>query len=171
MAADEAEQVWGWQQAALAGHEWAWQRLFERADPTVVRYVRWRLRGQSGLADDVVQTAWLIAVRRLGQFDPLRGSFAAWVCGIAANCIREELRKRPRPSTNRVALVTANPTAEQVAWALAELPTRYEEVLRAKYLDGQTVAEIAAAWGETSKTIESLLTRARRAFRAAYSQE
>ena len=41
-------------------------------------------------------------------------------------------------------------------------------VLRAKYLDGRSMAEIAAAWGETPKAVESLLTRARQAFREAY---
>ncbi len=41
-------------------------------------------------------------------------------------------------------------------------------MLRAKYLDGLSVAEIAAARGETTKAIESLLSRARQAFRKAY---
>src|SRR5207302_958206 len=58
--------------------------------------------------------------------------------------------------------------AERIARALADLPERYEAVLRAKYLDGRSVAEIAAAWDETPKAVESLLTRAREAFREAY---
>ena len=47
----------------------------------------------------------------------------------------------------------------RVARALAALPERYEAVLRAKYLDGQSVADIATAGGETPKAVESLLTR------------
>ena len=50
------------------------------------------------------------------------------------------------------------------------LPERHEAVLRAKYLDGRTVREIVADWGETEKAVESLLTRARDAFRAAYER-
>jgi RNA polymerase sigma-70 factor (ECF subfamily) len=50
------------------------------------------------------------------------------------------------------------------------LPGRYEAVLRAKYLDQQSVAQIAESWRETPKAIESLLTRAREAFRAAYEK-
>jgi RNA polymerase sigma-70 factor, ECF subfamily len=58
--------------------------------------------------------------------------------------------------------------AEQVALALSRLPEHYETVLRAKYLDGLSVAAIAAERGESVKAVESLLTRAREAFRAAY---
>ena len=61
--------------------------------------------------------------------------------------------------------------AERVAQTLTELPERYEAVLRAKYLDQQSVADIAAAWSETPKSIESLLTRARQAFRGAFGKD
>lgn len=38
----------------------------------------------------------------------------------------------------------------------------------AKYVDAQSVNDIAAERGQSPKAIESLLTRAREAFRAAY---
>ena len=60
--------------------------------------------------------------------------------------------------------------AERVARALATLPDRYEAVLRAKYLEGRSVQDIASAWDETPKAVESLLTRARQAFRKAYEK-
>jgi DNA-directed RNA polymerase specialized sigma24 family protein len=44
-------------------------------------------------------------------------------------------------------------------------------VLRAKYVDQKSVAEIAREQGENSKAIESLLTRARCAFRDAFGPE
>ena len=46
----------------------------------------------------------------------------------------------------------------------------HEAVLRAKYLEGRSVADIADERCESSKAIESLLTRARQAFRQAYLQ-
>ena len=52
--------------------------------------------------------------------------------------------------------------------ARAELPERYEAVLRMKYLERMSVADMAAARGETEKAVESLLSRAREAFREAY---
>jgi RNA polymerase sigma-70 factor (ECF subfamily) len=48
------------------------------------------------------------------------------------------------------------------------LDPRHEQVLRAKYLEQMSVRVIADAWRETPKAIESLLTRARQAFREAY---
>ena len=55
-----------------------------------------------------------------------------------------------------------------MAAALAALPDHYETVLRAKYLDRQSVDAIAAARGDSPKAVESLLSRARQAFREAY---
>ena len=51
---------------------------------------------------------------------------------------------------------------------LASLSERHEAVLRAKYLEQHSVADIAAEWDETPKAVESLLSRARAAFREAY---
>jgi len=58
--------------------------------------------------------------------------------------------------------------AVRIARTLADLPPRQEQVLRSKYLEQMSVQAIADAWGETPKAIESLLTRARQAFRDAY---
>ena len=41
----------------------------------------------------------------------------------------------------------------------------------AKYLDRMSVQAMAAAWNETPKAIESLLSRAREAFRTAYADD
>ena len=117
-----------------------------------------------------------MAVRRIRSFDPRQAPFAKWLCGIAANLLRNHFRAR-RPATNQdlPERVTAQDAeqerrerAERIARALAELPEHYEAVLRAKYLEQRSVAEIAMAWGESLKTVESLLSRARQAFRAAY---
>jgi RNA polymerase sigma-70 factor (ECF subfamily) len=59
---------------------------------------------------------------------------------------------------------------EQIAAALDGLLERQENVLRAKYFDGLSVAEIADAWKESPKAIESLLSRARDAFRERFEQ-
>jgi RNA polymerase sigma-70 factor (ECF subfamily) len=55
-----------------------------------------------------------------------------------------------------------------VAHALAALPHHYEAVLRAKYLDGLSVQAIAESSGNSPKAVESLLSRARQAFREAF---
>jgi RNA polymerase sigma-70 factor (ECF subfamily) len=160
----------------LAGDERAWRAWYDESFAGLYAYARWRCGGLRDRADEVVQEAWLTAVRRVRDFDPARGSFAGWLRGIAANLLRNRSRRdaRRRPAGPLAGEPAADPgggareRAERVAEALSALPPRYEAVLRAKYLDGQSVAAIAAAAGETAKAVESLLTRARQAFRDAY---
>jgi RNA polymerase sigma-70 factor (ECF subfamily) len=157
----------------LAGDELAWRTLYDASFDPLAAYVAWRCAGLPDLADEVLQDTWLIAVRRIRAFDPAAGPFLAWLRGIAANVLRNHLRQRRRSplrplTTDAAAADDPREQAEQIAHALAGLPERYETVLRAKYLDRQSVADIAAARNESAKTIESLLTRARQAFRAAY---
>lgn len=173
--------------AALAGDHRAWQALYDGAFDTVYRYVQWRLAG--GFADgrraaveEVVQETWLTAVRLFDRFEPRRGTFAQWLRGIASNALRNYLRRdglRRRTfqpfDEGQHGDAGANgqeaaqeDMADRITAALAALPAHYEEVLRAKYVDAESVNEIAAQRGMSPKAVESLLTRAREAFRAAY---
>jgi RNA polymerase sigma-70 factor (ECF subfamily) len=52
--------------------------------------------------------------------------------------------------------------------ALASLPDRQASVLIDKYVSGYTVEEIARAAQSTPKAVESLLARARVAFRSSF---
>ena len=168
--------------AVLAGDPAAWRAWFDAHYDRLAAYARWRCGGLSDLADDVIQETWLVAVRRVRAFDPAKGAFFDWLCGIASNAARGAVRARLRQKSRSRPLAdggdpampdtrAARDKAERVAAALAELPDRYEAVLRAKYLDGRTVDEIAARCGDSPKAVESLLTRAREAFRAAYGRD
>jgi RNA polymerase sigma-70 factor (ECF subfamily) len=179
----------GLRNAVLAGDEAAWRTWYDETFPGLYAFVRWRCAGIPDWTEDVVQETWLTAVRRIRSFDSDRGSFSDWLRGIAANLLRNQLRKRrPTPSLNGQPEEQSQPAAqarvrltgpeerhnrdqaEQIALALSRLPERYESALRAKYLDQQSVAEMAEAWNETPKAIESLLTRAREAFRQEYQR-
>jgi RNA polymerase sigma-70 factor (ECF subfamily) len=169
----------GLRSAVLAGDERAWQTLYEESFAGLRAYVAWRCAGLRDLIDEAVQETWLTAVRRVRSFDPGAGTFAGWLRGIAANVIRGLLRRRHRRTVHSLnGQAVAAPSAadaleqrdqaERIAHALDALPDHYEEVLRAKYLDQKSVAEIAQARHETPKAVESLLTRARQAFREIY---
>jgi RNA polymerase sigma-70 factor (ECF subfamily) len=178
---DSSERVWrerGLHAAILAGDGRAWNTLYADGFDGLYAYVRWRCAGLHDLADEIVQETWLIAVRRIRSFVPENGSFAGWLRGIAVNVIRNHLRRGVSHKHGAPIPVATQPSeddalqqgeeAERIAKTLAALPEHYEAVLRAKYLDGQSVAEIAAERGESSKAVESLLTRARQAFRETY---
>jgi RNA polymerase sigma-70 factor (ECF subfamily) len=170
-------------QAVLAGDESAWRTWCLEAFDDLDRFVIWRCAGRRHEADEIVQETWLTAVRRIRSFEPRQGSFLSWLRGIAANVRRNHLRSARRLSqreaTSHEQLVVAAPPDpfaetqernEHIAAALDDLLERQESVLRAKYFEGLSVAEIAAAWNETPKAIESLLSRARDAFRQHFEQ-
>jgi RNA polymerase sigma-70 factor (ECF subfamily) len=178
------DRVWrerGLRSAVLAGDERAWRAWYKETFDGLYAFVRWRCAGLRDLTDEVVQETWLTAVRRIRRFNPEQGSFADWLRGIAANVLRNLLRKRKRQamqSLNGQLLAekerpdtAAQERAEQISQALANLPERYEAALRAKYLDQQSVNQIAEAWKETPKAVESLLTRARQALREAFQRD
>jgi RNA polymerase sigma-70 factor (ECF subfamily) len=167
--------------AVLGGDELAWRMLYESSFDGLYRYVQWRTGGLRDWTDEVVGETWLTAVRRIRTFDPHRGDFLHWVRGIAVNVLRNHQRREHLRNAGGLSIHSEPATrgsasgpleerekAQQIAAALAQLPEHYEYVLRAKYVDGQSVAQIAAGRGETEKAVESLLTRAREAFRKAY---
>ena len=120
----------------------------------------------------------MTAVRRIRDFDASRAQFGTWLRGIADNTIRNDARKRKRLGSVEVESSEASDRAqappnelgapECVRVTLAALPDHYRDVICAKYRDGMSVMEIAAERGQSGKAVESLLTRARDAFRREY---
>lgn len=165
--------------AVLAGDERAWQAWYNETFDGLYAYILWRTGGQRDQADEISQETWLTAVRHVRRFDPRKGSFLDWLRGTAANVLRHDLRRRQRrwkreqAAERRVAVESGREDGqrqERIAATLGSLPERQEAVLRAKYLDGLSVAEIAAVRNESLKSVESLLSRARQAFRELYDK-
>jgi RNA polymerase sigma-70 factor, ECF subfamily len=167
----------------LSGNEQAWQIWYGETFDDLYNYVLWRCGGRRDWADEIVQETWLWAVRRMRKFTPRQGSFLAWMRGIAANVLRNQFRRRKKiletkQSVEDAVDINGNGSAqraneekeEQIAAVLDALSDNHEAVLRAKYLDGLSVAQIATSWETTPKAVESLLTRAREAFRDSYKK-
>src|SRR5262249_51388291 len=158
-----------------------WRPGYEEPFAGLYAYGPWRCAGLRDVTEEVVQEPWLTAVRRIRDFAPERASFAAWLCGIAANVLRNHWRRERRRAGRTESLngevgavaedAGRREVAEEVARALAEVSERHEAVLRAKYLHQHSGAEVAAAWDETPKAVESLLPRARQTFREAYRRQ
>ncbi|HUR55186.1 MAG TPA: RNA polymerase sigma factor [Gemmataceae bacterium] len=138
--------------AVLAGDRAAWRAWYDTHFDPLAAYVRWRCGGIPDLADDVVQETWLTAVRRLRAFDPAKGAFFGWLCGIASNAARNAVRGRKRRREARLETDPPSRTGEnpeRVAAALAALPEHYEAVLRAKYRDRRTAVS-QVSWRTSS---------------------
>jgi RNA polymerase sigma-70 factor (ECF subfamily) len=170
--------------AVLSGDESAWRTWYDENYAPLEAYVHWRCAHVRDVADDVLQETWLTALRNVRRFRPETGSFLSWLRGVAANVIRNQLRHRRRLGRRQQSLVADPPCdgaldcakssreqSERIAQALAALPDQYEAVLRAKYLEQLTVATIAERSRQTVKAVESLLTRARSAFREAFAKQ
>jgi RNA polymerase sigma-70 factor, ECF subfamily len=169
--------------AVLAGDESAWRIWCLESFDELDRFIIWRCGGRRDEADEIVQETWLTAVRQIRSFRPQQGSFLAWLRGIAANVRRNHLRQGKRLSRHELSTngqiyddaksesaADESERRTQIAAALDALPEPQEAVLRAKYLDELSVVEIAAAWQDSPKAIESLLSRARQAFRERFEK-
>ena len=141
-------------------------------------FIDFRTGHRRDRTEEVVQEVWMVAVRRIESFDPTRSSFENWMRGIAVNVIRNHRHAWKRLEGLRPVegvSMEAEPgtpieLAEQIGLALTTLPTRYRSVLKAKYEEKLSVIEIARKWKESPKAVESLLTRARGAFREIFNR-
>lgn len=157
--------------------------------PALFRFALARLDGQREAAEDVAQAA---LSRAIGKLDTYRGeaSLLTWLCTFC----RHEIfayTKAHRHTANvvpiddapeiRAALESlhaadgADPhlaldrqqQASLIQRVLDQLPAHYGSVLEWKYIDELPVREIADRLGIRIVAAESLLARARRAFRDA----
>jgi RNA polymerase sigma-70 factor, ECF subfamily len=171
----------------LRGDEQAFTDFFDASFAPLFRFALPRLDADEDAAEELVQTTLVRAVRKLSTY---RGE-AALLTWLTTICRREiatyyEQRKKVPPMLGlaedlpeiRAALeslggdenlLQRRETARLVQVVLDQLPFRYGDALEWKYLDGLSVAEIAGRLGLTPKAAESTLTRARNAFRDAFS--
>lgn len=164
-----------------AGDEKAFEAFGERYFKALYRFVSARLEGDRDLTREIVQTA---VTKALAKLDTYRGeaSLLTWLCSCCRNEILMHFRRQrtapvdveldeelaPVPGFDPEIALLQRERADWVHMALDGLPERYAQALEWKYLDYLPVQEIAARMGMRPKAAESLLTRARQAFRRNY---
>jgi RNA polymerase sigma-70 factor (ECF subfamily) len=118
-------------------------------------------------ADDVVQEALLRAWRKRVQFDPRRGTPAAWLLAIAADqALQARRRRRPALLIADVsARVHSADDAVDVEFAIANLPPRQRLAVDCFYFVGLSVAETATVMRCSEGTVKSTLFDARERLR------
>lgn len=158
---------------AARGDRAAARRLIDDAGPIVYGYVYGRVGGDQAVAEDIVQDTFLEAIR---SADTFRGdaSISTWMCSIARHRLArhyEAERRRTEQPPELTVVQADEPTQvvderDAVTRALGRLSAVHRQVLVLKYLDGQSVAEIADELGRTRVQVQSLLQRARSALRS-----
>ena len=169
----------------------AFREFFDDYFPRLYRFILRRVSEDPEAARDIVQAALTRGVRRLETY---RGeaSLFTWLCQITRRELSDHLARIRREQTyvhrlveleedphNRAilesipadagaepeALAHREDLAARVHAALDYLPSRYARVLELKYLEDLSVEAIAARLGVSVIAVQSLLARARQAFR------
>ena len=172
----------------IDGDREAFEAFFDGHFPGLFRFAVARVKN-ADLARDLVQTAICKAIANLRSY---RGeaTLAAWlytICRHEINAHFRRLGRRPeepvdeapevRATLDSISVETTDPEAELgdkehralVHATLDRLPPRYGKALEWKYIDELSVREIAQRLDVGPKAAESILTRARKAFRDAFA--
>lgn len=173
------------------GDAGAFDAFFKEYFPRLFRFALGRVDNDPALAEEVVQRTMCIVVRKMGTY---RGEalLFTWLCQICRNEMSAVFRQRGdevreylpiedhpavqaalesmsaddyRPETAQ----SQKEIGEFVRATLQHLPGRYATALQMKYVNGNSVNEIACELGVSEKAAESLLTRARKAFKEGFN--
>src|SRR5262249_6349386 len=182
-----------WRAKALAGDADAVRSLAEQVLQPLYAFCLYRVGKNQHLCEEVVQETLLRALRDLDHYGPSRAGnkISPWLTGLARNEIHRVLAKERNAVSLEAmwgrmdqellglyARLDSEPLADEVLQreetrelvnaTMAQLPPHYREALEAKYVSGKTVRDLAALRKTTEKAVESLLTRARHAFRVTF---
>lgn len=176
-----------------AGAQRAFDEFFNASASRLAAFVSRRSGLDPASVEDIVQNTLIKAVRNLASY---RGEAAlfTWVTEICRHELADARRKAARrPAHDSLdepdavafpvpqlwvpehlepaAEADAHRRRKAVIRALNDLPERYARALEAKYGDGLSVKEVAALFGLTTVAAQSLLARARDAFRDRWNSE
>ena len=177
----------------LGGDEQAFEAFFNAYFARIYRFALPRLNGDVEATREVVQATLAKAMRRIADF---RGDSAlfTWLCQICRHEAVDHIRSQRR-HLKHVVLIDDRPDLRSAIEALEapeeydlvkaygreevgrlvrvvldRLPSNYGDALEWKYMEGSSVEEIGERLGIGTIAAQSLLARARTAFREALEQ-
>lgn len=175
----------------LAGVESAFEDFFRDCFPPLYRFALARMKDRAA-AEEVVQRALCRAIDHLESYRA-EAALLTWLCTFCRHEISAHYRRLARlpeqvdlieelpevraaleslaraESSEAEAALRREQIARLVQVTLDALPARYGDVLEWKYIEGLSVREIAERLGVGAKAAESVLARARQAFRDGFS--
>ncbi len=158
-----------------AGDEDAFAALSRRRQPSIYRFAL-QMSGSVGVAEEVTQEVFLALMRESRQYDPARGSLAAYLYGMARHQVLRHLEKdrahvpiAEEPEETSALVSRDDPAGElyrrqsieSVRRAVLTLPPNYREVVVLCDLHEMSYAEAAETLGCAVGTVRSRLHRAR----------
>jgi RNA polymerase sigma-70 factor (ECF subfamily) len=176
------------------GSQQAWLQLYEAYAEPVWRNISRLTGGDSAVVADLVQETFLAAARSARNFNADRGTLWVWLWAIARRQIALYYRKqKPKVILDQARQWWSGLDGEKFGWidaktdmppdileskelallvrlALSRLPGDYQTLLLAKYVDNRQAEEIAEQMDCSETAVRSKLTRARKAFRKAFTR-
>ncbi len=173
----------------VGGDSVALDELHQRFATPLFRFCYYRVGGSVTDTEEAVQETFLRAIEGLERF---RGdaSIFTWLCAIAKNKISRQRRRRSRERLASVIeeseeaidsiltelesqeippdVLERAETHDLVGATLASLPPQYQDALLDKYVHALPLKKMAAGREQSAKAVESLLTRARTAFKRTF---
>lgn len=184
--AEEVELVAKLRQGDTAALEQLYQCYVDRLYSLVFHQV-----GQNKhVAEDIVQETFLAALDSAGKFRG-RSKLYTWLCSIAYHKVADFYRRQGRQAKHGEQLsridaiepeqirdselpalskIESEESRQVVEQALLSLPLDYRQVLIFKYVEQMPVSEISLVMRRTPKSVEGLLTRARKALQACLAE-
>lgn len=173
-----------------AGDSDAFEAFFREYFPRLFRFTMSRVGGDTDLAEEIVQRTMCRLVRKMGSY---RGEalLFTWLCQICRNEMAAIYKQRGlqdsrtvplednpaiRAALESISVDSDTPEKEQnkeelarfVRLTLEYLPAKYATALEMKYVRGCSVDEIGEYLAISTKAAESVLSRARAAFKEGF---
>lgn len=153
------------------------QAMYEASLPMVFGFLVVRVGGDRELAEDLTAETFAIAVThfRKGKADEVT---TPWLRTVAKRRLIDHWRRQHTAKSNRQHLLEVDLTQpgdalgdrQIVMAALRSLSKDQQAALVLQHIEGYTVSEVAETIGRSEKATESLLGRARQAFRKSYEE-
>jgi RNA polymerase sigma-70 factor (ECF subfamily) len=161
----------------------AFEAWYRQTSPRVYGYLLTRCGNDPALADELLQQTLIAAIDQRARYDG-RSDVVAWLCGIARHKLADHFRRLEREDRRRMRLEIRELVADRaadvrqdldertaIAEALRSLPPAQQAVLAFAVLDDRPIADVARLMRRSTLATQSLLHRARTAFRRAYCGE
>ncbi len=163
----------------LKNNPLAIKSFYSRHQPKLTSFVKGKIDNPEDV-EEIVQDAFWGVLNSLPNFK-FNSSLYTYLVSIAKHEIADYYRKKRIktvlfshfPFLETLATKALGPEEEALKKELKEeilkilkrLPSRYQKLLRLKYLEEHSVKEIALKLASSPKAVESALTRARKTFR------
>lgn len=182
-----------WEQERVArvqrGDLSAFAEIYRAYAPGIFERVLLPMLGERAAAEDALAETFRAALQNIGRFEMRKGGLGGWLASIARNKAYDVHRARQRAGRAMqgfeellAPVLGPEPTAEEalsleerrvrlrgaVERALSRIHPRYRRAIELRFFEERSRTECATALDVSVATLDVLMLRALRAFRAAW---